>query len=166
MLRCDTSSPEKMSLLSSVNVFQSDCEDWIRQETYWSTSTGSKWILLCYSGRITLLFWWTGADMLAAIIMTVLHKLSTSSLQWKMLSPSASECEAPMERREIVVMVKSVEDGEEKTLYVVAGSQSYPISIVNVEQSIRLLTVKMTFGAMSANSLFSTLPIHECIVAM
>ena len=54
------------------------------------------------------------------------HKLSTSSLQWAMLSPTTSEDGAPMKKAYCGMV--AFKDGEEAILFVVGGSGTTPSS--------------------------------------
>ena len=110
-------SPEKREFLSSVDVFQLDCSDWIRRETSGKPPLGVSGYCCAAVGDSLYYFGgWCGHD---DCYHNSVHKLSTSSLQWNMLSPSTSESGAPM-RKNGSGMV-AFRDGEEDIVCVVAG---------------------------------------------
>ena len=110
-------SPEKREFLSSVDVFQSDCGDWIRRETSGTPPLGV--MGNCCAAVGDSLYYFEGYCGHDKCYHNSVHKLSTSSLQWMMLSPSTSESEAPM-RKGGSGMV-AFRDGEEDILCIVAG---------------------------------------------
>ena len=111
-------SPEKKEFLSSVDVFQSDCGDWIRRETSGTPPLGvDKYCCAAVGDSLYYFGGYCGHDK---CYHNSVHKLSTSSLQWMMLSPSTSESgAAPM--RKISSGMVAFRDGEEDILCVVAG---------------------------------------------
>ena len=110
-------SPEKREFLSSVDVFQSDCGDWIRRETSGTPPLGVKGY--CCAAVGDSLYYFGGYCGHEMCYHNSVHKLSTSSLQWMMLSPSTSESGAPM--RKMNCGMAAFGDGEEDILCVVAG---------------------------------------------
>ena len=110
-------SPEKIQLLSSVDVFQVDCGDWIQQATSGTPPLGVSGY--CCTAVGDSLYYYGGYCGHDDCYHNSVHKLSTSSLQWMMLSPSTSESGAPM-RKNGSGMV-AFRDGEEDILCVVAG---------------------------------------------
>ena len=110
-------SPEKIQLLSSVDVFQVDCGDWIRQATSGTPPLGVDGY--CCTAVGDSLYYYGGYCGHDDCYHNSLHKLSTSSLQWMMLSPSTSESGAPMRKRDSGMV--AFRDGEEDILCVVAG---------------------------------------------
>ena len=111
-------SPEKREFLSSVDVFQSDCGDWIRRETSGTPPLGVRGY--CCAAVGDSLYYFGGYCGHDKCYHNSVHKLSTSrSLQWTMLSPSTSESGAPM--RKVNSGMVAFRDGEEDILCVVAG---------------------------------------------
>ena len=110
-------SPEKRKFLSGVDVFQSDCEDWIRRETNGTPPLGV--MGYCCAAVGDSLYYFSGYCGHDKCYHNSVHKLSTSSLQWKMLSASTSESGAPM--RKMNSDMVAFRDGEEDILCVVAG---------------------------------------------
>ena len=110
-------SPEKREFLSSVDVFQSNCGDWIRRETSGIPPLGLDGY--CCAAVGDSLYYFGGYCGHDKCYHNSVHKLSTSSLQWMMLSPTTSENGAPM-RKSGSGMV-AFRDGEEDILCVVAG---------------------------------------------
>ena len=110
-------SLEKRRFLSSVDVFQSDSGDWIRQETSGIPPLGvSGYCCTAVDDSLYYFGGWCGHDK---CYHNSVHKLSTSSLQWMMLSPSKSESMAPMKKRDSGMV--AFRDGDEDILCVVAG---------------------------------------------
>ena len=113
-------SPEKTRLLSSVDVFQVDSGDWRRQATSGTPPLGvSGYCCTAVGGS---LYYYGGYCGHGFCYHNSVHKLSTSFLQWMMLSPSTSKSGAPM-RKDACGMV-AFRDGEEDILCVVAGWRS------------------------------------------
>ena len=111
-------SPAKRIFLSSVDVFQSgDCGDWIQRETSGTPPLGV--MGYCCAAVGDSLYYFGGYCGHDQCYHNSVHKLSTSSLQWMMLSPSTSESGAPM-RKSGSGMV-AFRDGQEDILCVVAG---------------------------------------------
>ena len=110
-------SPEKRGFLSSVDVFQSVCGDWIRRETSGTPPLGVSGY--CCAAVGDLLYYFGGYCGHDKCYHNSVHKLSTSSLQWMMLSPSTSESGAPMRKSDSGMV--AFRDGEEDILCVVAG---------------------------------------------
>ena len=110
-------SPEKIRLLSSVDVFQVDCGDWTRQATSGTPPLGVGGY--CCTAVGDSLYYYGGYCGHDHCYHNSVHKLSTSSLQWMMLSTSTSESGAPM--RKIGCGMVAFRDGEEDILCVVAG---------------------------------------------
>ena len=108
---------KKIMLLSSVDVFQSDCGDWIRRETRGIPPLGMDGY--CCAAVGDSLYYFGGYCGHDKCYHNSVHKLSTSSLQWIMLSPSTSESWAPMRKRGSGMV--AFKDGEEDILCVVAG---------------------------------------------
>ena len=111
-------SPEKREFLSSVDVFQSDCGDWIRRETSGTPPLGVGGY--CCAAVGDSLYYFGGYCGHDKCYHNSVHKLSTSSLQWMMLSPSTSESGAPMRKTDSGMV--AFRDGEEDILSVLAGS--------------------------------------------
>ena len=110
-------SPEKRKFLSSVDVFQSDCGDWIRRETSGTPPLGT--VGYCCAAVGDSLYYFGGYCGHDECYHNSVHKLSTSSLQWMMPSLSTSKREAPM--RKMNSGMVAFRDGEEDILCVVAG---------------------------------------------
>ena len=91
-------SPEKRELLSIVDVFQSDCGDWIRRETSGTPPLGV--MGNCCAAVGDSLYYFEGYCGHDDCYHNSMHKLSTLSLQWMMLSPSTSESGAPIDEEE------------------------------------------------------------------
>ena len=112
-------SPVKREFLSSVDVFHYDyCgADWIRRETSGTPPLGVEGYSCAAVGDSLYYFGgYCGHDQ---CYHNSVHKLSTLSLQWMMLSPSTSESGAPMKK--MVSGMVAFRDGEEDILCVVAG---------------------------------------------
>ena len=110
-------SPEKGEFLSSVDVFQLGCGDWIRRETSGTPPLGA--VGYCCDAVGDSLYYFGGYCGHDKCYRNSMHKLSTSSLRWMMLSPSTSESEAPMRKSDSGMV--AFRDGEEDILCVVAG---------------------------------------------
>ena len=115
-------SPEKREFLSSVDVFQLDCGDWIRRETSGTPPLGVNGY--CCAAVGDSLYYFGGYCGHDKCYHNSVHKLSTSSLQWMMLSPSTSESVAPMGKMDSGMV--AFRDGEEDILCVVAGYRRTP----------------------------------------
>ena len=115
-------SQEKRRFISCVEVFHSERGDWTRQPTsgppplgvcgYGCTAVGDA--LHFFGG-------WCNHD---ECYHNSIHSLSTSSLHWVELSPTASEGGAPM--RKSAYGTVAFKDGEEDILYIVAGHGPTP----------------------------------------
>ena len=110
-------SAVKKEFLSSVDVFDSDCGDWIRRETSGEPPQGAK--AYCCAAVGDSLYYFGGYCGHDDCYHNSVHKLSTSSLQWMVLSPSTSESGAPMRKCDSGMV--AFRDGEEDILCVVAG---------------------------------------------
>ena len=110
-------SPAKREFLSSVDVFQLDCGDWIRRETSGTPPLGVSGY--CCAAVGDSLYCFGGYCGHIGCYHNSVHKLSTSSLQWMMLSPSTSDSGAPMSKSGSGMV--AFRDGEEDILCVVAG---------------------------------------------
>ena len=109
-------SPEKRRLLSSVDVFKGNCGDWVWQATSGTPPLGVSGYC-CTAVGDSMYFY--GGYCGDGCYHNSVHRLSTSSLQWMMLSPSTSESGAPMRKRSSGLV--AFRDGEEDILCVVAG---------------------------------------------
>ena len=109
-------SSKKRRFLSSVDVFQTDCGDWIQQVTSGTPPLGVDGYSCAAVGDS--LYYFGGYCGHYGCYHNTLHKLNTSSLQWILL-PSASQKEAPMMKSGSGMV--AFKDGEEDILYVVAG---------------------------------------------
>ena len=116
-------SLKKTKLLSSVDVFQVHRGDWIRQATNGSPPLGVSGY--CCTAVGDSLYYYGGYCGHYGCYHNNVHKLSTPSLQWTMLSPSKSERGAPMRKMDCGMV--AFRDDEEDILCVVAGYgiQSY-----------------------------------------
>ena len=110
-------SPVKREFLSSVDVFQSDCGDWIRRETSGIPPLGV--VGYCCAAVGGSLYYFGGFCGHDKCFHNSVHKLSTLSLQWMMLSPSTPESGAPMGKHSSGMV--AFRDGEEDILCVAAG---------------------------------------------
>ena len=110
-------SPDKREFLSRVDVFQSYCGDWIRRETSGTAPLGANGY--CCAAVGDSLYYFGGYCGHDKCYHNSVHKLSTSSLQWMMLSPSTSGSGTPM-RKSGSGMV-AFRDGEEDILCIAAG---------------------------------------------
>ena len=115
-------SPEKKEFLSSVCVFQCDSGDWIRRETSGTPPLGVDGY--CCAAVGDSLYYFGGYCGHDKCYHNSVHKLSTSSFQWMMLSPSTSESRAPMRKRGSGMV--AFRDSEEDILCLVAGCGSTP----------------------------------------
>ena len=110
-------SPEKIRLLSSVDVFQVDSGDWIQQATSGTPPLGVEGHSCTAVGDS--LYYYGGYCGHDGCYHNSVHRLSTSSLRWTMLSPSTSKSGAPMTKMDSGIV--AFRDGEEDILCVVAG---------------------------------------------
>ena len=120
-------SPKKIEFLSSVDVFQSDCGDWIRRETSGTPPLGVD--KYCCAAVGDSLYYFGGYCGHVGCYHNSVHKLSTSSLQWMMLSPSTYTCESgePMGKSDSGMV--AFRDGEEDILCIVAGYGPTPLHL-------------------------------------
>ena len=115
-------SPEKTKLFSSVDVFESESGDWIQQTTSGTPPMGvSGYCCTAVDDSIYYFGGWCGHP---GCYHNNVHKLSTSSLDWAILSPTVSMSGAPMKKMNCGMV--AFRDGEEEFLCVVAGRGSTP----------------------------------------
>ena len=117
-------SPEKRALVSSVDVFHLENGDWVQQLTSGTPPLGV-WGYACAAVGDELHYFggYCGHDN---CFHNGVHKLSTSSLQWVMLSPTTSEDGAPMKKAYCGMV--AFKDGEKDILFVVGGNGTTPSS--------------------------------------
>ena len=116
--------PEKRAVVSSVDVFHLESGDWVQQLTSGTPPLGV-WGYACAAVGDEL-HYFGGYCGHGDCYHNGVHKLSTSSLQWVMLSPTTSEDGAPM-KKACCGMV-AFKDGEEDILFVVGGTGTTPSS--------------------------------------
>ena len=116
-------SPEKRAFVSSVDVFNLESGDWVQQLTSGTPPLGMCGYACAAVGDE--LHYFGGHDDYS--FHNGVHKLSTSSLQWVMLSPTTSEDGAPMKKADCDNIV-AFNDGEEDALFVVGGYGATPSS--------------------------------------
>ena len=107
---------------SSVDVFNLESGDWVQQLT-----SGTPPLGVCAYACAVIgdeLHYFGGHDDYS--FHNGVHKLSTSSLQWMMLSPTTSEDGAPMKKADCDMV--AFKDGEEDILFVVGGDGTTPSS--------------------------------------
>ena len=118
-------SPEKTKFMSSVDVFQTDSGDWIQQTTSGIPPMGvSGYCCTAVGDSIYYFGGWCGHP---GCYHNSVHKLSTLSLDWTIVSPSMSMSGPPMKKMNSG-MVTFRDAGEEDFLCVVAGRGSAPLS--------------------------------------
>ena len=100
-----------------MDVFQIDSGDWIQQATSETPALGVSGYSCTAVGDS--LYYFGGSCGHDGCYHNSMHKLSTSSLQWMMLSPSTSKSGAPMRKMDCGMV--AFRDGEEDILCVVAG---------------------------------------------
>ena len=115
-------SPEKRAVISSVDVFHLESGDWVQQLTSGTPPLGVDGYACAAVGDE--LHYFGGDCGHGDCFHNHVHKLSTSSLQWVMLSPTTSEDGAPM-KKAFCGMV-AFKDGEEDILFVVGGHGTTP----------------------------------------
>ena len=115
-------SPEKRAVVSSVDVFHLESGDWVQQLTSGTPPLGVGGYACAAVGDE--LHYFGGHD--GYYFHNGVHKLSTSSLQWVMLSPTTSEDGAPMKKYDSGMV--AFKDGEEDILFVVGGYGTSPSS--------------------------------------
>ena len=111
-------SPEKRAFVSSVDVFHLESGDWVQQLTSGTPPLGVIGYACAAVGDE--LHYFGGDCGHSGCYHNGVHKLSTSSLQWVMLSPTTSEDGAPMKKAYCGMV--AFKDGEEEILFVVGGS--------------------------------------------
>ena len=117
-------SPEKRAFVSSVDVFHLESGDWVQQLTSGTPPLGV-WGYACAAVGDEL-HYFGGYCGHGDCYHNGVHKLSTSSLQWVMLSPTTSEDGAPMKKAYCGMV--AFKDGEEDILFVVGGYGTTPSS--------------------------------------
>ena len=117
-------SPEKRAFVSSVDVFHLESGDWVQQLTSGTPPLGVGGYACAAVGDE--LHYFGGYCGHGDCYHNGVHKLSTSSLQWVMLSPTTSEDRAPMKKAYCGMV--AFKDGEEDILLVVGGSGTTPSS--------------------------------------
>ena len=117
-------SPEKRAVVSSVDVFHLDSGDWVQQLTSGTPPLGVGAYACAAVGDE--LHYFGGDCGHSGCRHNGVHKLSTSSLQWVMLSPTTSEDGAPMKKYDSGMV--AFKDGEEDILFVVGGYGTSPSS--------------------------------------
>lgn len=111
-------SPEKRAFLSSVDIFNLETGDWENRLTSGPPPLGAIGYA-CAAVSATELHFFGGFCGHRYCYHNSVHKLSTSSLQWVMLSPTTSADEAPIKKSTPGMVAFS--DGEEDVLFVVGG---------------------------------------------
>ena len=117
-------SPEKRAFVSSVDVFDLESGDWVQQLTSGTPPLGVAGYACAAVGDE--LHYFGGYCGHGDCYHNGVHKLSTSSLQWVMLSPTTSEDGPPMKKAHCGMV--AFKDGEENILFVVAGVGTTPSS--------------------------------------
>ena len=116
-------SPEKRAVVSSVDVFHLESGDWVQQLTS-GTPLGVGGYACAAVGDE--LHYFGGHNYSGHCFHNGVHKLSTSSLQWVMLSPTTSEDGAPMKKAYCDMV--AFKDEQEDILFVVGGIGTTPSS--------------------------------------
>ena len=117
-------SPGKRAFVSSVDVFHLENGDWVQQLTSGTPPLGVYGYACAAVGDE--LHYFGGDCGHIDCYHNGVHKLSTSSLQWVMLSPTTSEDGAPMKKAYCGMV--AFKDGEEDILFVVGGFGTTPSS--------------------------------------
>ena len=117
-------SPEKRAFVSSVDVFHLESGDWVQQLTSGTPPLGVCGYACAAVGDE--LHYFGGHCGHGDCYHNGVHKLSTSSLQWVMLSPTTSEDGIP--RKKAYCGMVAFKDGEEDILFVVGGLGTTPSS--------------------------------------
>ena len=119
-------SGEKRAFLSHVDVFHLQVGSWKQLITSGTPPLGVCGGDTCVAVDSDLHYFggWCGHDM--SCYHNSVHKLSTSSLQWRMLAPTTSKGRGPM-KKDYCGMV-AFKDGKENFLYVVGGHGPTPSS--------------------------------------
>ena len=110
-------SQEKRRLLSCVEVFRIESEDWLQQATSGAPPLGVSGYG-CTAVDNTLHFFGGWCNHYGCYHNSI-HSLSTLSFDWVELSPTKSEVGAPMRKNDCGTI--AFKDGEEDFLYIVAG---------------------------------------------
>ena len=117
-------TPWKRAFVSPVDVFHLESGDWVQQLTSGTPPLGVYgYVCAAVGDELHYFGGYCGHNYCRH---NGVHKLSTSSLQWVMLSPTTSEDGAPM-RKACCGMV-AFKDGEEDILFVVGGYGTTPSS--------------------------------------
>ena len=117
-------SPKKRAAVSSVDVFHLESGDWVQQLTSGTPPLGVIGYACAAVGDE--LHYFGGYCGHSDCCHNGVHKLSTSSLQWVMLSPTTSEDGAPMKKANCGMV--AFKDGEKNILFVVGGYGTTPSS--------------------------------------
>ena len=117
-------SAEKQRFLSQVDVFHLQRGNWEQQTTSGKPPLGV-WGYACVAVDSDLHYFGGGCGHVDCYHNSV-HKLSTSSLQWRVLAPTAMESRGPM-KKSLCGMV-AFKDEEEDFLFVVGGYGPTPSS--------------------------------------
>ena len=115
-------SPEKRAAVSSVDVFHLERGGWVQQLTSGTPPMGVGAYACAAVGDE--LHYFGGYCGHRHCFHNSVHKLSTSSLQWVMLSPTTSEDGAPMKKAHCGMV--AFKDWEEDILFVVGGGGTTP----------------------------------------
>ena len=117
-------SPEKRAIVLSVDVFRLESGDWVQQLTSGTPPLGVAGYACAAVGDE--LHYFGGYCGHGVCYHNGVHKLSTSSLQWMMLSTTTSEDGAPMKKARCGMV--AFKDGKEDILFVVGGRGTTPSS--------------------------------------
>ena len=117
-------SPEKRAVVSSVDVFHLESGDWVQQLTSGTPPLGVAGYACAAVGDE--LHYFGGYCGHGDCYRNGVHKLSTSSLQWMMLSGTTSEDLGPRKKGYCGMM--AFKDGEEDILFVAGGIGITPSS--------------------------------------
>ena len=149
-------SPEKRAFASLVDVFHLESGDWVQQLTSGTPPLGVYGYACAAVGDEVHYF---GGDCGHRYCYhNSVHKLSTSSLQWVMLSPTISESDAPMKKAYCGMVAFC--DGKEDILFVVGGGGTTPSSHQPGAQYEKLTDVR----TISNEQHMFTLSTSECSV--
>ena len=117
-------SDEKRTFLSRVDVFHLQRGSWEQQTTSGTPPLGmAGYACVAVDSDLHYFGGWCGHDN---CFHSSVHKLSTSSLQWRVLAPTTSEGRGPMKKGGCGMV--SFKDGEEDILFVVGGYGTTPSS--------------------------------------
>ena len=117
-------SAEKRAFLSRMDVFHLQSGSW-KQQTTSGTPPPGMFGYTCVPVDSDLHYFGGGCGHGYCYHNSV-HKLSTSSLQWRVLAPTTTESRGPMKKRYCGMV--AFKDGEEDFLFVVGGYGSTPSS--------------------------------------